>query len=199
MYTLDETYTELYQNMDLKQLFTYISQGKNVVMTQELSGTQGNASKDTCCIVTDNDISGFQDADARLNLNGYKLQYNFDSNANKDWTIFDIQAGSSLTITGGITHGGTLVMDLTALNSNASPTLFHLESGGKLILEKGTVIEMVYAAGISDAAKQVSMFSIGGQQFVLKQSDYPYLKYEHDTENRIKRITVLETTTIVGE
>lgn len=195
VYTVDQQYTELYQDMDIDQLFRYLSEGRTVVMSQTLSGGQSNASKDECATITG---TGITDKDARLNLNGYKLNYNFASNANKNWNIFDIVDGSSLTVTGGIAGGGTLVMDLTELNSNASATLFYLESGGKLILEKGTVIELHYPTGISNAAKQVSMFSIGGQQFVLKQSDYPYLKYEHDTENRIKRITVLETTTIVG-
>ncbi len=195
MYTVDEKYSEMATDMDLNQLFIYLSQGKTVVMSQELTGSQGNASKSTCAVIADSGINGFEDNDARLNLNGYILHYNYASNANKNWLIFDIRNGSSLTISGGINHDGTLVMNLTALNSNASPIMFDLDPGAKLILEKGTTIELHYPEGFDN---KVSMFGMQGTQFALDPADFPYLQYEHDADGNVKRIHAQETTVIVG-
>jgi len=199
VYTVDEKYAELAVDMDLKQLFDYLSQGRTVVMSQELTGGQSNASQSSCSVITDPNSSGYEDNDARLNLNGYTLHYNYASNANKDWLIFDIRGGSTLTVSGGINHGGTLIMDLTELNSNARPVLFDLDPGATLILEKGTTIELRYPTKVSNAASKISMFGMSGTQFVLNQADYPYLEYTHDTENCVKRVVVLETTVIEGK
>jgi len=197
VYTLDETYSEIYNDMTLAQLFIFLSQGKSVVMSQQMEGSQGNASSDTCADITDPRIDGFMDRDARLNLNGYQLTYEFASAANKSWKIFDIRSDSSLTVTGGIAHGGTLIMDLgNKMNGNARPVLFNLAPGGKLILEKGTIIELRFEPGAGD---QVSMFGMNGSQFTLNQTDYPYLKYTHDAQSGVKRLVVEETTTIIGQ
>lgn len=192
VYTVDLEYEELSKEVDVKELFEYLSQGKNLVMSQELTGTQSNASTKECAVITE---PGVTDKEAKLNLNGYRLHYDFSANANKNWLIFDIREGSTLTVTGGITHSGVLVMDISELNGNAKPIMFDLDPGAKLILEKGTTIELHYPAGRGD---DVSMFGMSGTQFGLTQSDYPYLKYVHDKENNTKRIIVLETTVIEG-
>ena len=186
-YTLSESAEELYE-LDINLLFQWISEGKTVVMTQELEGSQSNASKADCAVITNaqNPV---------LNLNGYTLEYAFNSNANKSWLIFDIRGGSSLTISGGINHGGKLIMKLGSLNGNARPVLFDLEEGDKLILEKGTTIELHYPSGRGD---DVSMFGKNGTQFAINREEYPYLEYTHDTTNCIKRLVVKETTVIVG-
>ena len=192
VYTLEEEYEELSKNMDAEMLFDYLSEGKDVVMSQSLSSSQGNASKKECAIITD----GSTDKDARLNLNGYKLHYDFAANGNKNWLIFDIRGGSSLTVSGGIYHGGTLAMHVTALNKNASAIVFDLDPGATLVLEKGTIIEVQYLEGRAD---DVSMFGMDHKQFSLNQEDFPYLQYTHDTENCIKRIVVLETTVLTNQ
>lgn len=191
VYTVDETYEELYQNMDVKQLFAYLSDGKTVVMSQELEGGQGNASQKECAIITQN----ANDKESRLNLNGYTLVYDFAANGNVDWKIFDIKGGSTLIISGGIDTSGVLVMKLTELNSNARPVLFDLDAGATLILEKGTIIELHYPEG---ADSRVSVFMVNGKQFGLNQADYPYLEYVHDADGNLKRIIVHETTVITG-
>lgn len=190
---VEEGAVELSHDVTSSELFDMLSQGGDLVMSQSLSGTQGSGNKEECAVITDSDS---EDKDSKINLNGYDLHFNFASNANKAWRIFDILKGSSLTVTGGINHGGALIMEITALNKNASPILFDLAVGAKLILERGTVIELHYPEGRAD---DVSMFGTEDKPFALDPADYPFLKYEHDTENCVKRITVIETTTIIGK
>lgn len=190
VYTLEDTYEELATDMDLNDLFEYLSQGKDVVMTQTLTGGQSNAGNKVCSVITE---SGIADKDARLNLNGYTLHYDFAAKGNQNWRIFDIKNGSSLTISGGIYHDGVLIMKLTDIHSSSRPAMFDIDPGGKLILEKGTTIELHYPEG-----SNVAMFAVEGTQFAFNQADYPYLQYEHDTVNNIKRIRVLETTVMVA-
>jgi len=198
VYTVDEKYAELATDMDLNELFSYLSQGKTVVMSQELSGGQSNSGQKECAIITQTGVSGFEDKNARLNLNGYQLHYDFAANGAQQWKIFDIIDDSTLTVSGGIQHDGKLIMRLTELNKNASAVLFDLDPGAELILEKGTTIELYYPEDVKDAGSRVSMFGMGGTQFVIDPAQYPYLEYEHDTENCVKRIVVRETTVIVG-
>ena len=193
VYTVEETYEELSKDVTAEILFDYLSEGKDVVMSQELTAQQGNASQSHCAIITNTDAA---DKDARLNLNGYVLHYNFASNAKKAWKIFDIRGGSSLTISGGINHGGTLAMELGELNKNSSAIVFDFDPGAKLVLEKGTIIEVHYPDGRDE---DVSMFGMSGKQYSLNPADYPYLEYTNDTENCIKRIVVRETTVIIGQ
>ena len=198
VYTIDEKYAELATDMDLNELFSYLSQGKTVVMSQELSGGQSNSGQKECAIITQTGVSGFEDKNARLNLNGYQLHYDFAANGAQQWKIFDIIDDSTLTVSGGIQHDGKLIMRLTELNKNASAVLFDLDPGAELILEKGTTIELYYPEDVKNAGSRVSMFGMGGTQFVIDPAQYPYLEYEHDTENCVKRIVVRETTVIVG-
>ena len=53
VYSRDENATELFK-LSLSDLFEYISNGMTVVMSESLEGSQGNASKETCCTVTTN-------------------------------------------------------------------------------------------------------------------------------------------------
>ena len=192
VYTLkDQTTNELYQVTDINDLFEKLSNGESLVMSQELSGGQSNASKKECAVITKHAT----DKSARLNLNGYKLQYNFASNANKQWKIFDIKVGSTFELSGGVYRSGTLHMELDALNGNASAIVFDLDPGATLVLEKGVIIELHYKEGMQS---QISMFGKEGVQYAFNQADYPNIKYEHDEVNNIKRITVLETTVMVG-
>ena len=198
VYTIEDKYVELY--MSLKDLFKWLSEGKDVVMTQSLDGAQSNASSKQCAVITG---SGITDKDARLNLNGYTLHYNFAANGNQDWKIFDIRGGSSLTVSGGIMHDGVLVMQLSDVHSSCKPVMFDLDPGAKLVLEKGTTIELWYSSNMS--ASQVSMFGMEGKQFALNQADYPYLEYTKTTKTidgkvvNVKRVVVKETTVIVGK
>ncbi len=194
VYTIEEGATELSHDVSASEMFDMLSQGGDLVMSQNLSGTQGSGNKAECAIIVEDPTQ--EDKASKINLNGYDLHFNFASNANKDWRIFDIMKGSSLTVTGGINHGGALIMEITALNGNASPILFDLAEGAKLILERGTVIELYYPKG---RANDVSMFGTNNKPFALDPADYPFLQYEHDTENCVKRITVIETTTIIGK
>ena len=192
VYTLSAEYMELYDDLTARQLFELLSKGHNVVMSQALSADQGNASKDSCAIIVGS-------KEPRLNLNGYRLDYEFGSSANKQWKIFDIQDEATLTISGGIYRGGTLGMHITELNKNASAIVFDLDPGATLVLEKGAVIE-VYCA--TDDADKVTIFGMEGKQYTLDQAHFPYLQYERyevDNEYTVKRITVLETTIVVGQ
>ncbi len=192
VYTISDEYDELATTSDLKKLFQDLSEGKNVVMSQDLSGSQSNASQSNCAVITDPTIT---DKDARLNLNGYRLEYTFASQGNKSWLIFDIRSGSTLTVTGGIMGEGELVMNIEKLNNNANPVLFDLDPGATLILEKGTIIELHYPEG---RANDVSMFGLSGEQFAINREHFPYIEYVHDEVNCFKRIVVKETTILVG-
>ena len=147
---------------DMGDLFTMISQGKSVVMYKPLSGNIGNASKVKFATVTTEDdrnkISGWVSPHARLDLDSYEFTYENDSNANKDWTLFTINEGASLTIGGGINGSGKLSFVFNTLNGNASPTLFHLvhnantDAVSALHLERGVTIEMKFKDGLIDDA-----------------------------------------------
>ena len=89
-------------------------------------------------------------ATARLDLNSFTLEYDEDSNANKDWTLFKLDSGSQLTIGDGLAGYGTLTFHLNKLNSNSSPCLFDLTGGGVLILERGVTIELSYPNANAD-------------------------------------------------
>ena len=147
---------------DMGDLFTMISQGKSVVMYKPLSGNIGNASKVKFATVTTGTdpkkIDGWVSPHARLDLDSYEFTYENDSNANKDWTLFTIKEGTSLTIGGGINGSGTLSFVFNTLNGNASPTLFHLEhyantdAVSALHLERGVTIEMKFKDNLIDDA-----------------------------------------------
>ncbi len=167
-----------------EQLFELLGKGHDLAMSQDLSGSFGSANKDTFCTVVGNDAI---DKEARLDLNSFTLQYDGDSSANKNWTLFHILKGSKLTIGDGIAGFGFLYFDLNRLNSNAEPTIFELEEGATLVLERGVVIELRLPQNnenVVTAFKGVDVSNRSG------------LKIE-EIDNII-RITVTERTVLVG-
>lgn len=145
VYSVDSNFNQgnIVNDLDINGLFDYLSKGHSLTMYQDLSGTIANASKVTFGKITDeskNPISNH----ARLDLESYELKYTNGSNANKEWTLFNIVNGSSLTIGTGLSNGGTLKFVFDALNSNSAPCVFDLDVGGELVLERGVTIEMSF-------------------------------------------------------
>lgn len=184
MYTLASNAGILGTDVDLKELFAKLAAGESVVMSKDMVGTTGNA-KATCCSIPEG-------KHGRLNMNTYELDYTFSSNANKEWTIFDIKDGASLTLSGGIDNEGVLKMNITTLNSNVNNCcVFNVQSGGKLVLEKGVVIEVDCTQ--VDGSKVNAILTPNGE---LVWSQYPGLTVTED--NGITRIVVTDTTIIDG-
>ena len=145
---LDET-------SDMGDIFRLISQGKSVVMYKPLSGTIGNASKVVFATVGDENFDGWVSNHARLDLDSYEFNYGNNSSANKDWTLFTVREGASLTIGGGVNGSGKLSFVFDSLNGNASPILFNLEHNANtdevsaLHLERGVTIEMKFKKSLN--------------------------------------------------
>ena len=174
------------------QLFDLLGRGHELSMSQDLSGGFGSANKDVFCTVVGNpDNAG--DTAARFDLNSFTLEYNGDSSANKNWTLFLIKENNKLTVGDGLAGFGFLYFDLSKLNSNAKPTIFALESGATLILERGVVIEFRYPKNNNNT---VTVFSGVGDL-----SQYSGLQIENittDSEN-IVRLTVNARTVLTGD
>ena len=185
VYTIDPTFQEMATVTDLAKLFSSLSSGETVVMSQELQGSQGNASKENCCEVTTNTL----DKEARLNLNGYTLEYNFMNPSGKSWNVFVINDGSRLVLTTGIADSGVLKIMVSNTKNGSTPSVFVLNPGSELVLEKGVVVEFYYP---TDAT--VMMFQVNGSTWAPTPDKYPNLKLT--TENGVKRLEVLETTVI---
>ncbi len=134
VYIIDSNATVL---TSAEELFSELEAGKSIAMSQDLKGAAKNASKNIFC-----DIKG--NKQSRVDLNSFVLDYNEDSSANKEWTLFKVASGSSLTIGSGIYGYGTLTFNLNKLNSNAKPCLFDLTGGGTLVLERGVTIKLSY-------------------------------------------------------
>lgn len=189
-YTADVNSGELATSTDLKALFQALSQGKTMIMTQDLGATQGNASQETACYIT----TSSSDKDAALNLNGYDLEYDFSNNSGKAWNIFHIYGGSSFTLSAGYSEKATLRMYAREIRKG-TPEVFILDAGATLTLEKGVVVEFYYPTSAT-----ANMFTVAGmtQEQIIAQ--YPDLLFEEtqvDGQNLI-RLTVLETVTIVA-
>ena len=144
---------------DMGDIFTFISQGKSVVMYKPLSGTIGNASKvqfaTTAATAETATVEGWVSAHARLDLDANEFIYANSSSANKDWSLFKINEGASLTIGGGINGSGKLSFVFNSLNGNAKPALFKLEHNAStdavstLHLERGVTIEMKFKKSLN--------------------------------------------------
>ena len=176
-----------------EQLFELLGKGHDLSMSQDLSGGFGSANKETfCTVVTDPAVAG--DYEARLDLNSFTLQYNGDSSANKNWTLFHILKGSKLTIGDGIAGFGFLYFDLSKLNGNAKPTIFHLEEGATLVLERGVVIE--FRIPINNGNVVTPFSGVGDLSnysgLAIEEIDSP------ETNETITRITVTERTVLKG-
>ena len=202
LYTLAENMGIIDQNTPLigsGGVFEMLAQGKDVVMVQDLVDKQGNASSQVCCVVASTNP---QDTTARLNLNGQTLDFTFGSNGNKDWRIFDIKDGRSLDIFGGLEHDGILRMELTALNGNTDASIFDIEGTGKLVLERGVTVELVYD---DDFENRVYVFRAGSPGQTLERiplaqvNAYPGLTITKTTEGGTTTVRIVVTATTIIE
>ena len=169
------------------ELFELLGQGKDLSMSQDLSGEFGSASKDIFCTVVSNTSAA--DKEARVDLNSFTLVYNGKSNANKSWILFKINKECKLTVGSGVAGFGLLNFNLTSLNGNATPCIFDLENGATLVLERGVVIEMHLPNGGKGVA-------IKGVSDYTDNTKYPGLDIVKD--GNVIRITVTERTVLVG-
>ena len=174
------------------QLFELLAKGHELSMSQDLSGGFGSANKDVFCTVVGNpEKEG--DTAARFDLNSFTLQYNGNSSANKNWTLFLVKEGNKLTVGDGLAGFGFLYFDLSKLNGNAAPTIFALEPGATLILERGVVIEFRYPKSNNNT---VTVFSGAGD--LSKYSGLQIENIQTDSDN-IVRLTVTARTVLTGE
>ena len=174
------------------QLFDLLSRGHELSMSQDLSGGFGSANKDVfCTVVNKPDVEG--DTAARFDLNSFTLQYNGDSSANKDWTLFLIKSNNKLTVGDGLAGFGFLYFDLSKLNGNAKPCIFHLEKDATLILERGVVIEFRYPKNNNN-----TVIPFSGVSNLSQYSGLQIENIETDSDNII-RITVTARTVLVGD
>ncbi len=175
-------------SMTAAQLFAKLEAGNNLVMSEDLEddGSSLKGGKNNLCVI-DGGVT------SRLNLNNSELTCNFAHNANKEWSIFNISDGATLTIAGGVNGEGSLRLNLNNMNSNANACAFNLESGGTLVLEAGVNIEIYYPTQFEG---KVTAFKVNGVE--LNADDYPGFYVEKDTENGIIHIIVGVTTTITG-
>lgn len=173
-------------------LFDLLGKGYELSMSQDLTGGFGSANQDIfCTVVNVPEVEG--DTTARLDLNSFTLEYNGDSSANKNWTLFLVKQNHKFTVGDGLAGFGFLYFDLSKLNGNAKPCIFHLEKDATLILERGVVIEFRYPKNNSN---KIVPFS-----GVSDLSQYSGLQIENitaDSEN-IMRITVNARTVLVGD
>ena len=184
VYSKDADAGELFE-LDIDELFKALGNGESLIMSQDLEGSQGNASQTTKCVITN---STSKDKDAKLNLNGYALEFDFTNPSGKPWNTFEIRGDSSFTISSGLPGYGILIMRVESIKSGV-PCVFVLKSGATLELEKGVVVELHYPAG-----KDVVMFNVDGMTQDQLLAKYPSLKLTN--ENGVMRLEVLEDTTI---
>ena len=170
---------------DANALFRLLEEGKQISMSSDLSGNFGNASTDLFC-----DVGVNGDTTARFDLNSFTLEYNGNSSGNKNWTLFQVRTGSKLTVGAGLAGFGYLYFDLSKLNGNATPCIFHLQKGGELVLERGVVIEFRYPAGNNN-----EIIAVSGVTDL--ETAYPGIHVERS--NGVLRITVTARTVLVGD
>ena len=199
LYTLAEDMSIIDQSTTIGGVFEMLAQGKDVVMVQDLVGKQSNASSDTCCLVASQTPN---DTTARLNLNGQTLEFTFGSNGNKNWHIFEINDGRSLDIFGGLEHNGVLRMQLTELNKNAFSSIFDITGSGKLVLERGVTVELIYDDAFEN---RVYVFSSGSSGNNLERipldrvNAYPGLTITKTTASGITTVRIVVTATTIIE
>ena len=181
---------------NINDLFDLLSKGHALAMSQDLSGSFGNASKNIFCKVVNVPDEG-KGYESRLDLNSFTLEYQGDSSANKNWTLFQIlgaegttRPASKLIIGDGFAGFGTLRFNLTKLNGNAKPTIFDIKYGATLVIERGVVIEFNYPA---NNGNEITVF-----KGISDISEYSGLVIETDTPGVI-RITANARTVLVGD
>ena len=192
----DDNHIHLDSTMTAEQLFSYLAQGKSVIMTNDLAYGEGKKEKiQVLCVIPEGET------DSRLNLNTCVLTCYFQHKANDIWHVFKIQKGAHLTISGGANLEGTLTMNFVDMNKNAHGYIFGLNSGSKLTLEAGTVIEVIYP---KENEGRVSAFgiidgSLGGtiEDFDNYTGIYvQHITNETNSDHNTIRITVGVTSTI---
>ena len=171
---------------DADELFKLLEGGAQVSMSQDLSGGFGSASNSVFCTIGDSENS----IESRFDLNSFILSYDGDSSANKSWTLFKINKGSKLTVGDGIAGFGFLKFNLNKLNSNAKPTIFRLEEGATLVLERGVVIEFNYPKNYN--SNNITVISGAGDL-----SQYSGITIDNSVAG-VVRIEVTARTVIVG-
>ena len=150
VYSNDDEFKEediLDKNFDLNQLFEFISNGEALTMYQDLTGNFTSASTKVFSTVVGGNKAADGDTDARLDLDSFKLELDCGANGNQDWIMFDILSGHTLTIGAGRSGSGTLTFDFLNLHKSSSPSIFKLEKGSTLVIERGVTIEVRFPVG----------------------------------------------------
>lgn len=132
--------------------------------------------------------------DARLDLNSFELTYASDKNANKNWTLFRIANGATMTVGGGISGSGDLIFTFNQLNNNALPCLFDILSGGTLVLERGITIEIRCAD--AEDLEQISLIKGVDYSDSVLYPGFNLLTGIEENGYHITRIVVTGTTTM---
>ena len=136
-YADDENHVHLDSTSNATEAFAALEEGKSVIIGADLSGTGKefgiSGSKNSLCILDDG-VTG------RLNINSFKFSCTFDHNANKSWHVFDITEGSKLTISGGASGEGVMVVTFKDIKSNVY--IFNIDATSTLVLEAGLRFEI---------------------------------------------------------
>ena len=185
-YADDENHVHIDSTMDAKELFSYIAQGKSVIMGVDVTGNGSNlgingGNANLCVVASGNN--------ARLNLNSYNLTCNFDHNAKNEWHVFYVNKNASLTVANGVADDGRLVINFPAIKDDVY--IFDVQAGGTLILEAGVTIEINYTKHQSGA--NVYGFLLDGK--LQSFADYDGIYVDKSVDGKIT-ITVGVTTTI---
>lgn len=190
VYAVDEVggFEIIGETVTTAQLFDSLENGGNLIMSQNMTGTISGGSASTMM----NLGADGKEVSARLDLNSFDLTYTNSSNANKDWTLFQIGPKATFTVGAGMAGSGSLNFVFDALNKNATPCMFDLEVGGTLILERGITIE-IHCANADDVAKVTVIKGVSN----LTTEKYPGLNII--TEGNVIRIVVTGNTTLVGD
>ena len=185
-YADDEDHVHLDSTSNAKEAFVALEKGNSVIIGADLSGT-GNefgisGGKNSLCVMDDG-VTG------RLNINSFKFSCTFDHNANKSWHVFDITEGSKLTISGGASGEGVMVVTFEDIKSNVY--LFNIDATSTLELEAGLRFEINCDPGKEN---MIYGFMINGK--VESFGQYDGILVERSSGKII--ITVGVTTTITA-
>ena len=187
-YADEGDHVHLDENSTAAQLFSNLAAGKSVVMGGHITSASGKnelgitGGKTNLCVITG------KTKNSRLNLNSFDLTCTFDHSANKSWHVFDVTDGATLTVSGGITGDGHMVITFQDVKSPVY--LFSVSNGGTLVLEAGVQIEINYPSG---KRGNIYSFNINGTKESFAKYDGIYV---NDSVDGKITITVGVTTTI---
>ena len=187
-YEDEEKHVHLDSLSSAKELFTALEEGKSVIMGTDLAGS----GKGDFGITGGNNVVSVIDdrVNSRLNLNSFELECTFDHNAKKSWHVFEIRGGATLTLSGGVTGDGIMVVNFTDVKTHVY--LFNIENDGTLVLEAGVTIVINYPA---DKQNMVYGFMLNGE--IESFAGYNGIYVDKTVDGKIT-ITVGVTTTISG-